>query len=717
MAKADTQARRVAELRDLLRRADRAYFVDAAPFISDREYDERLAELAGLEADRPDLADPTSPTGRVGGEPAEGFRAVEHSVPMLSIDNTYSEADLAAWVERTVAALAGAGEGLFPGAPPAFCCDPKIDGVAISLRYERGRLVHALTRGDGVRGDDVTSNIRTVRAVPLALDGDDPPPVLEVRGEVYLPVKEFLRINEEREAAGDEPFMNPRNACAGTLKSLDPAVAASRRLGFVAHGRGQLDPPGLADSHSSLLERLRALGLPTNETTRAETVDEIVAAVRGFATRAADQAFAVDGMVVRVDGFAAQDALGSTAKSPRWAIAFKYPAERKTTKLLDVEHQVGKTGKITPRAIMEPVVLAGTTVRHATLHNYGLVAQKDIRVGDTVVVEKAGEIIPQVIEPVLAERPKGARRVRAPEHCPICASPVEPEHDDEGRETARRCVNPECPAQIRERLIWFTGRKQMDIDGLGEKTIDQIRAESDVPLEHFADIFRLAERRDDLLALERMAEKKVDNLLAGVEAAKGRGMARLLAGMGIRHVGETTAKMLARHFPDVDALIEADERALRPKTLKKTEAVELGYPADPKDRPTTGLGADTAPAVHAYLRSERARETFAALRAVGVDLASHDFRPPGEPAAPDSPFAGKTIVLTGTLERFDRTALKAVLEGLGARVTGSVSGSTDLVVAGEKAGSKLAKARDLGVEVWDEAALLAALPPGTDTPS
>jgi len=702
--------KRVAELRDLLDRANRAYYIDAKPFISDREYDERLRELADLESAHPHLDDPDSPTHRIGDEPIGKFRTVAHTVPMMSIDNTYSEEEVRAWVARVTKSLAG-GDGLFSdgGTGVRFVCDAKIDGVAVSLRYENGRLVSALTRGDGVRGDDITHNVRTIRAVPLTLSEEEAkaPGVLEVRGEIFIPNKEFRRINEEREAEGEEPFMNPRNACAGTLKQLDPKIAAARRLGFVAHGRGELKPASFAGSYTELCAKLRSLGVPTGLGAVCADADEVIAAIGRFDSERHGLPYMVDGMVVRVDGFAQQEALGVTSKSPRWCVAYKYPAERKTTVLERVVAQVGKTGKITPRAMMKPVLLAGTTVQHATLHNYGLVAEKDIREGDTVVVEKAGEIIPQVIEVVLEKRPRGAKRIHPPEICPECGTPVEVEEEG-GRETSRRCINPECPAQVREKLVWFTGRKQMDIDGLGEKTIDQIRAESKIPLNHFADIFRLAAHRDELLTLERMGEKKVDNLIEGIENAKSRGLARVLAGMGIRHVGDATAKALARQFRDIEELLGADERRLRPKSLSKQEAVELGFDADPKDRPETGLGKDTAPVVHAYLHSKAAKDAFAALTSVGVDLTSKEFREPSARAS-SGPFAGKTVVLTGTLENYDRTSLTELLESKGAKVTGSVSKKTDLVIAGEEAGSKLDKARELGVEVWDEQRLLRAL--------
>jgi DNA ligase (NAD+) len=706
-------AARVKALRELLDRASRAYYVDNAPFLSDQEFDEKLEELAALERDHPALDDPSSPTHRVGGEPINGFRTVAHAVPMMSIDNTYSDAEVRAWVARCAKALGvnepGAGAtGLFPsmadeagaaGAPLQplrFACDPKIDGVAISLRYEGGILTKALTRGDGVKGDDVLHNIKTVRAIPLALNTAHPPEVLEVRGEVYIPIKEFARINENREAEGEEPFMNPRNACAGTLKQLDSRITAERRLGFVAHGRGECIPDGVDETYSGFLERLRGFGLPTNATTLCDTADAILRAIAEFRSTIPSRPYMVDGMVIRIDSFAQQRSLGVTSKSPRWAIAYKYPAERKTTTLLRVEAQVGKTGKITPRAVMEPVLLAGTVVQHATLHNWGMVRAKDLREGDTVVVEKAGEIIPQVIEALKEKRPRGATAITAPDLCPECRGPTEVEPDESARdtetETVRRCINPECPAQVREKLIWFTGRKQMDIDGLGEKTIDQIRATGDIPLSSFADIFRLPGHRARLIELERMGEKKVENLIAGVEAAKDRPLARVLGSLGIRHVGSSNGKLLARRFASLEDLLGAAAADL--------EAIE-------------GFGPIRAEVVSRYLHSEAGKHTFEELRRAGLTFPNPDHRPvaaSGVVAAdPASPFAGKTIVLTGTLDSFEREDLKERLERLGAKVTGSVSKKTTLVIAGKEAGSKLEKATELGIEVWDEQRLLQAL--------
>lgn len=745
-------AKRVAELRATLDRANRAYYTEATPIMADAEFDRLLVELAGLEKAHPELDDPASPTHRVGGEPIDGFTTVTHATPMLSIDNTYSPADVREWWDRMQRALAGlngaapparsknkpaandapslfgsAEAGAPSGAPLRCYCDPKIDGIALSLRYEDAEFKYAVTRGDGIRGDDVTHAVRTIRAVPLRLHADGRrtgvPDILEIRGEVYFPLAEFLRVNKEREAEGEELFMNPRNAAAGTLKNLDPRVAASRRLGFVAHGRGEVSDDDFAASHSEFMKKLTTLGVPVSaDAVAVDSIDEILATIESFGRKRHSMKYAIDGLVVRVDDFALQEALGATSKSPRWIIAYKYPAERKKTTLLDVHHQVGKSGKITPRAVMEPVLLAGTTVRHATLHNYGRVqdaptekegVRTDIRLKDTILVEKAGEVIPYVAGVALAERPKDAKKITPPKTCPVCDGPVEVEPpeaaDTPSLETARRCVNPECPAQIREKLIWFAGRKQMDIDGLGEKTIDQIRAEPDIPLNAFADIFHLHEHKEKLVTLERMGEKKVQNLLEGIEAAKSRGLARLLAGMGIRYVGDATAKLLARRFKDLDSLLAAEEPELRPKAMTKEEAARYALPPDPKDRVSTELGATTAPVVYAYLHSDVAQRTFHDLREAGVDLTSHDYREPGKAGAAAGPFAGKTMVITGTLDSYERESLKLVLESLGAKVSGSVSGRTSVLVAGREAGSKLDKARELGVETWDEPRLLAEL--------
>ncbi|MHC4975075.1 MAG: NAD-dependent DNA ligase LigA [Planctomycetota bacterium] len=695
--KAPKSAReRVEHLRRLLHQANIDYFTHASPTMSDQEYDEKLAELTTLEDQHPDLADPNSPTQRVGGQPVKRFETIPHTIPMRSIDNTYSEKDVEAWFQRT--------------GNTVVVADPKIDGIALSARYESGSLTRVLTRGDGEQGDDITSNARAIASLPLQLN-DDAPDILEIRGEAFLSWDTFRKLNEQREEQGEELYMNPRNTCAGTLKQLDPKVVAQRGVQFVAHGRGDIQPDPL-ETHEQLIELLTTLGIPVNPGwKRCASAQEAIDYINEFDDKRHAMEYPIDGVVIRVNDFATQNTLGHTSKSPRWCVAYKYPAERKTTRLLDVVPQVGKTGRITPRALLEPVLIAGTTVQHATLHNYGEIRRKDLRLGDTVVVEKAGEIIPQVIEAVLDERPRSARRIKAPAACPECDGPIElepPELEEaqdfeSDQETSRRCINPECPAQIYEKLVWFCARTQMDIEGLSAKTIAQIR-ESDVPLDRFADIYDLHTHREELLTLDRMGEKKLQNILDGIEASKSRGMARVLASLGVRHLGGATTKLLAQQYRAIDDLMSASEQQLRPKSLKKDEAIALGLDPDPKLRPTTNLGADTAPVIHAWLHSHAGQNTLRSLNHAGVSLDSIDYRDPDD--AIDSPFAGKTIVLTGTLESFARNDLKNRLESLGASVTGSVSSKTDLLIAGEKAGSKLTRARDLGIEVWDEKTLL-----------
>ena len=673
VADARREKARIGELRELLRRADVAYYVDNRPFLADSEYDRLLKELAGIEARHPDLDDPNSPTRRVGGAASEGFETAAHRVPMRSIDNSYDEADVRAWYARCAEGLAAAGV-LGGDGELALVCDPKVDGVAISLRYERGELVSAVTRGDGEKGDVVTANVRAIRAVPLRLEaaGGRVPGILEVRGEIFMPDASFGRINRERADAGEPLFANPRNSTAGTLKSLDPEVVRSRGLRFLAHGLGETSEPlDAGRTWSGSLSALSRLGIPTSpDGVRVEGVDVALAAIASFDARRRTMGFAVDGMVVRLDRLDFQETLGSTAKSPRWCIAFKYPPDQGRTRLRQVEWQVGKGGTLTPRATMDPVPLAGTVVRHATLHNIEEIRRRDIRLGDLVIVEKAGEIIPQVVQPVVEERTGNETPIEPPGRCPSCGGAVEPEGPK------LYCVNPECPAQFRERLAWFVGRDQMDIDGLGERLVDQL-VEGGL-VRHFADVFRLD--RKDLLALERVGETSADNLLAAIGAARSRGLVRVLAGLGIRHIGAAAAKTLAKAFPDADALLAADEAQL----------LEL-----------PDFGEITAASLAADLRTPRMRETFRRLAEAGVDLRSPIHDPSAAP--PAGPFAGKTVVVTGSIEGYSRTGITELLERLGAKVAGSVSKRTHLVIAGDEAGSKLDKARELGIEVWDAA--------------
>ncbi|MBL9149497.1 MAG: NAD-dependent DNA ligase LigA [Phycisphaerae bacterium] len=672
---------RIEELRETLDRANKAYYVDANPFLADSEYDRLMRELEALEAAHPEWRDANSPTQRVGEMASGSFTTAAHRVPMQSIDNSYSIDDLKSWYARCRETLEKAGR-LASIEPLALVADPKVDGVAISIRYERGLLVAAVTRGDGEKGDVVTRNVRAIRSIPLKL-GAAAPEVLEVRGEIYMPTAMFNRINAERAEAGDVLFANPRNSTAGTLKNLDPKIVASRGLAFMAHGRGEAvagDGKSLPASWWEWLAFLRSLGIPTNPLA-ARCNDELDAerAIERFDAVRRTLPYAVDGMVVRVDRFDLQDALGTTSKSPRWAIAFKYPSEQGTTILREVAWQVGKGGTLTPRATMDPVLIAGTTVRHATLHNIEEIRRRDVRLGDTVIVEKAGEIIPQVVQPVVERRTGAETPIEPPSACPACGGAVV----QEGPKLY--CTNPECPAQFRERLKWFVGRDQMDIDGMGEKLVDQLVDAGLVT--HFADVFRLT--REQLTELDRMGEKSAENLVESIAAAKSRGLVRVLAGMGIRHIGASAAKTLGKRFRNADELLAATE----------SELVEL-----------EDFGEVTAASLAKDLASERVRRTFAELAEVGVNLESPIWKPQAATtSAEEGPFAGKTIVLTGTLETWTRPALTEILEARGAKVSGSVSKKTSLVIAGAEAGSKLDKARELGIEIWDEARARAEL--------
>jgi DNA ligase (NAD+) len=748
----------IESLRREIREHDRRYYVDAAPTISDHEYDKKLSKLKDLEAANPEHVTPDSPTQRVGGEPIEGFRTVAHARPMFSIDNTYDAADLCKWAGRAYetvdpkliainaeletarkggtkaeerrrelraayeAAYEEAARAGFPIAG-GYIADPKVDGVAINLRYESGQLALATTRGDGRRGDDVTQNVRTIRGIPLALEPTKKypiPAVVEVRGEIFMPLAEFERLNHRVIEAGEEPFANPRNATAGTLKQLDPRVVAERRLQIVAHGRGEITGDPFA-SHSEFLAAITAWGIPTNSLTQeCETIDSVWAMIETFGANRGKLPYGVDGVVVRIDRIDLQEELGYTSKFPRWCIAYKYAAEQAETKLLSVDWQLGKTGKLTPRANMEPVFVAGTTVQHASMHNLGEVRRKDIRVGDTVIIEKAGEIIPQVIRVVVEKRPRGLKPMEPPTECPECGGEVEIEYDQsrvhdietyaakverekakaakekrepepiaappplsEEDETGRYCINPECPAQFRERIIHFAGRGQMDIEGMGEKVVHQL-ADAGL-LNSFGDIFTLHEKRDAVLALERMGEKKADNLFAGIEEAKSRGLVRVLAGLGIHHVGSTGARIIGEHFGSIDAIVQAPLDQI--ETLKEGGAL-------------AGIGTEIANSLHLFLHSQEGQRVFDELRAAGVKL---DVEHATAAGSAGSALAGKSLVVTGTLTKYKREEIEALIVQHGGRAASSVSKNTDYLIAGEKAGSKLEKANQLGVQVISEA--------------
>ena len=658
---AESAEKRIAELRAQIHRHNHLYYVENAPQISDREYDKLMEELIALEKAHPHLVTPDSPTQRVGGQPIEGFVTVEHAVPMMSIDNTYDAAEVRAFDQRVRKGL--------KGEAPRYVVEPKVDGVAVSLRYEGGVLVLGATRGDGRRGDDITINCRTIRSIPLRLAASDVPRVLEVRGEIYMPSSEFQRINKEREGAGEPLFANPRNSAAGTLKQLDPRVVAQRRLRFVSHGFGQLDPAP-ADSYWELLQLLGKWGLPVPQHASIEAdVEGVLRAIDRFARARGTLPYQTDGMVIKVDSLRQREALGATSKAPRWVIAFKYPAEQMQTRLLEVIWQVGKGGTLTPVAELEPVFIAGTTVKRASLHNIEQIQRLDLHIGDTVVVEKAGEIIPYVVQAIAEKRPKCAQPIKPPARCPSCGEVPEKE---EGTPYIR-CVHPACPDQLKERLRWFAGRDQMDIENLGEALIDQLVDGGKV--RSFADLYGLKLR--DLVGLERMAEKSASNVLEGIRQSRGRGLNRLLAGLGIRHVGNRVAHVLASHFGSLEALEDA--------TVEQLSSVNE-------------IGPVIAASVHDFFHSASGRKAVEELRAAGIDPKMD------KPQAAEAlPLAGQTIVVTGTLEHFSRPEIEELIVKLGGKAASSVGKKTSFVVAGASAGSKLDKAKELGVPVIDEA--------------
>jgi len=657
-------ARRIRQLREQIRRHDRLYYVRARPEISDRQYDRLMDELKALETEHPDLVTPDSPTQRVAGQPSEAFASVTHAQPMLSIDNTYNADELREFDARVRKAL---GDQKFH-----YLVDPKIDGVAASLRYEGGRLALAATRGDGRTGDDVTANVRTIRSVPLSLAGKRIPDVLEVRGEIYWPRQAFAAHNAGRKADGLETFANPRNGCAGTLKQLDPGVVAGRKLAFMAHGFGEIGTAGgpPVTRASQLMAALSEWGVPTSPHAKVcGTVEEALAAIDEWLRARGDVDYETDGMVVKLDELNLRDRLGATSRHPRWCIAYKYEAQRAETVLRGVDFQVGRLGTITPVAHFAPVQLAGTSVSNASLHNFDQIARLDVRVGDTVLVEKAGEIIPQVVQVVHEKRPDDAEPVTPPPTCPACKQPAV---RDEGG-VYMRCVNPECPAQLRERLKFYAGRNQMDIENLGPAVIDQLLDTGLVS--HFADLYSL--KKEDLVALERMGEKSSENLLAAIEAGKTRGLSRLIAGLGIRHVGGRVADVLAAQFGDIDAISAASVEQL-------TEIDEIG--------------PVIAESIHGFFGGEAGADTIRRLKDAGVRMTA----PKQAAGAGEEPLAGRTVVVTGTLAGFSRSQAQAAIKAAGGHVTSSVSSKTDFVVIGENPGAKADKARRLGVEIIDE---------------
>ncbi|MED4001615.1 NAD-dependent DNA ligase LigA [Priestia aryabhattai] len=663
----ETAKSRVQELRDLLNQYGYEYYVLDQPSVPDAEYDKLMNELIEIEKSFPELKTADSPTQRIGGQVLDAFEKVQHQTSMLSLGNAFNEEDLRDFDRRVRQAV---------GDEFSYVCELKIDGLAVSLRYEDGYLVLGATRGDGTTGENITENLKTIRSIPLRIKE---PLSMEVRGEAFMPRKSFEALNEAKMERDEVPFANPRNAAAGSLRQLDPKIAAKRNLDIFVYAMtdtGELE----IDSHSESLNLLDELGFKTNkERQTCETIDDVIAYIESWQTKRPELSYDIDGIVVKVDSFDQQAELGTTAKSPRWAIAYKFPAEEVVTKLVNIELTVGRTGVITPTAILEPVQVAGTTVQRASLHNEDLIREKDIRIGDYVVVKKAGDIIPEVVNVIEEKRTGEEQEFTMPTHCPECESELV---RLEG-EVALRCINPSCPAQIREGLIHFVSRNAMNIDGLGEKVISQLFREQ--LIKDVADIYTLTKQQ--LIELERMGEKSADNLISAIEASKENSLERLLFGLGIRHVGAKAAKTLAQHFETIDKLTKA--------TYDELVAINE-------------IGAKMADAIVAYFTQEEVQELIHELKEYGVNLT---YKGPKLVSVEnvDSVFAGKTVVLTGKLEQLSRNEAKAQIEALGGKVTGSVSKKTDLVVAGEEAGSKLTKANELEIEVWDEARLLTEL--------
>jgi DNA ligase (NAD+) len=657
---ADAAKKRIAELRREAEEHNRRYYEEAAPTISDRAYDALYRELADLEGRFPQLASPDSPTQRVGGKPLEAFVQVTHPVPMLSLDNTYSEEEVGDFWRRL--------EKLLPNEKIPVVIEPKVDGVAVALLYEKGRLRYAATRGDGTVGDDITQNVRTIKSVPAQLKGAAPD-VLEVRGEVYMNKNGFAKLNADRSEAGLPPFANPRNAAAGSLKQLDPAMAAQRPLGLILYGTGLVEG-AILEKHSALFPLLQKLGLPTSERWwTADSLNEILRAIRDLDQVRHDFVYQTDGAVVKVDSLAQRARLGFTAKSPRWAIAYKYAAERVETRLLDILLQVGRTGVITPVAALEPVTVSGSRVSRATLHNEGEIARKDIRIGDIVLLEKAGDVIPAVVG-VRADLRTGAEKTfRLPAKCPECGSRLV---KDPGQ-VAVRCLNTECPAQLKRRVQHFAARGAMDIEGLGEMMVEQLVRLGLV--REIADIYDLDEAK--LSTLERMGEKSIANLLEAIAQSKTRPLWRLIFALGILHVGASAARALADHFENLEALMKST-----PEELQRIPDV----------------GEVVGASIHQFFQEKRNRELIERLARAGLRLTSE--RKSGATAAPG--FAGTTWVITGTLSQ-PRDEIAELITERGGKVSGSVSKKTSYVLAGDEAGSKLEKAKKLGLRVLEEA--------------
>ncbi|MDF2786768.1 MAG: ligA [Pantoea eucrina] len=663
----------IAALSTTLRHHEYLYHVMDAPEVPDAEYDRLMNQLRELESAHPDLITPDSPTQRVGASPLTAFEQVRHEVPMLSLDNTFDEAGFRAFNKRVQDRLKSSEE-------LTYCCELKLDGLAVSLLYENGLLVRAATRGDGTTGENITANVRTVRAIPLRLQGDNIPARLEVRGEVFMTESGFEKLNEEARRTGGKVFANPRNAAAGSLRQLDPRITARRPLTFFCYGFGLLEGGEMPASHWARLQQFKAWGLPVSERIKlVHTADEALAFYHHIEQERPALGFDIDGVVIKVDSQALQERLGFVARAPRWAIAFKFPAQEQLTVVRDVEFQVGRTGAITPVARLEPVQVAGVIVSNATLHNADEIARLGLRIGDRVAIRRAGDVIPQVVSVVESDRPADAREIVFPQHCPVCGSDVE---RVEGEAVTRCTGGLICGAQRKEALKHFVSRRAMDVDGMGDKIIDQLVEKEYVKTP--ADLFRLTAGK--LTGLDRMGPKSAQNVVAALEKAKLTTLPRFLYALGIREVGEATAANLARHFGELERVMNADLDAL------------IAVP---------DVGKVVAAHVRNFMEEESNREVIRELtEEIGVHwpvvaaIKAEEI---------DSPFAGKTVVLTGSLSQMNRDDAKARLAALGAKVSGSVSKKTDLLIAGEAAGSKLAKAQELGIPVIDEAEMIRLL--------
>ncbi len=669
----DTIEQKITQLRTTLRHHEYLYHVLDTPEIPDAEYDRLMAELRSLEEAHPELITPDSPTQRVGAAPLSEFTQVRHEVPMLSLDNAFDEASYLAFNKRVQDRLKSA-EAI------TFCCELKLDGLAVSLLYEDGILIRAATRGDGTTGENITANVRTIRSIPLKLRGENIPRRLEVRGEVFLPQAGFEKINEEARRTGGKIFANPRNAAAGSLRQLDPRITAKRPLTFFCYGVGLLEGGELPASHHGRLQQFKEWGLPVSDRIRlCNTPEEVLAFYHQVEADRPKLGFDIDGVVIKVDSLALQETLGFVARAPRWAVAFKFPAQEQMTFVRDVEFQVGRTGAITPVARLEPVQVAGVLVSNATLHNADEIERLGLRIGDRVVIRRAGDVIPQVVGVVESERPENTSEIVFPTHCPVCGSDVE---RVEGEAVARCTGGLICGAQRKEALKHFVSRRALDVDGMGDKIIDQLVEKEYVHTP--ADLFRLTAGK--LTGLDRMGPKSAQNVVDALEKAKETTFARFLYALGIREVGEATAAGLATHFGTLDALIAAST-----EDLQKVPDV----------------GIVVATHTFNFFAEESNREV---IRQLTEEAGVHWPAPVIIKAEEiDSPFAGKTVVLTGSLSIMSRDDAKARLVALGAKVAGSVSKKTDLVIAGEAAGSKLVKAQELGIDVIDEAEMIRLL--------